>query len=56
MNLKDVILNCNRYEDSNEFMHMVFAKKENGKFTGVSEAAVLQLTLFFRNEHNSRLL
>jgi hypothetical protein len=45
MNLKDVILNCNRYEDSDEFMYMVFAKKENDKFTGASEATVLQLTL-----------
>lgn len=45
MNLKDVILNCKRYEDSDEFMHMVFAKKENDKFEAYSEATVLQLTL-----------
>lgn len=45
MNLKDVILNCNQYEDSDEFMHMVFAKKQNDKFEAYSEATVLQLTL-----------
>lgn len=45
MNLKEVILNCNRYEDSDEFMHMVFAKMENDKFEATSEATVLQLTL-----------
>lgn len=45
INLKDVILNCNQYEDSDEFMHMVFAKKQNDKFEAYSEATVLQLTL-----------
>lgn len=45
MNLKDVILNCNQYEDSDELMHMVFAKKQNDKFEAYSEAMVLQLIL-----------
>ena len=45
MNLTDVILNCNQYEDSDEFMHMVFAKKQNDKFKSYSEAMVLRLTL-----------
>ncbi len=45
MNLKNVILNCNQYEDSDELMHMVFAKKQNDKFEAHSEATVLQLTL-----------
>ncbi len=45
MNLKDVILNCNQYEDSDELVHMVFAKKSNDKFESYSEAMVLPLTL-----------
>lgn len=44
MNLKDVILNCNQYEDSDEFVYMVFAKKLNDKFESHSEATVLRLT------------
>ncbi|GGH27407.1 hypothetical protein FAZ19_18955 [Sphingobacterium alkalisoli] len=45
MNLKTIILDCNLYEDSDEFMHMVFAKKQNDKFELYSEATVLRLTL-----------
>lgn len=45
MKLNDIILNCNQYEDSDELVHMVFAKKENDKFEVYSEATVLQLTL-----------
>ena len=45
MNLKKVILNCNQYEDSDEFIHMVFAKKLNNRFESHSEAMVLRLTL-----------
>jgi hypothetical protein len=45
MNLKEIILRCNQYEDSDELIHMVFAKKVNEKFESNSEAKVLQLTL-----------
>jgi hypothetical protein len=45
MNLREVILHCNQYEDSAEFMHMVFSKKLNDKFESYSEATVLRLTL-----------
>lgn len=44
MNLKDIILNCNQYIDSDEFMNMVFVKKQNNKFESNSEAMVLKLT------------
>ena len=45
MTLKEVILNCNQYEDSDEFMHMVFAKKLNDSFESLSEAKVLRLSM-----------
>jgi hypothetical protein len=45
MNLSDAILNCLKYEDSDEFMHQVFAKKIDGKFEPGSQASVLKLTL-----------
>lgn len=45
MNLKEVILNCNLYEDSDEFIYMIFSKRINNKFDSYSEATVLQLTL-----------
>ena len=45
MKLNDIILNCNQYEDSDELVYMVFAKKQNDKFEAYSEATVLQLTL-----------
>lgn len=45
MTLKDAIVHCIQYEDSDEFMHMVFAKKINDKFESHSEAMVLRLNL-----------
>jgi len=45
MDLREVILKCNQYEDSDEFMYMVFAKKPNENFESNSEAKVLKLTL-----------
>lgn len=45
MDLKETILQCNKYEDSDEFMHMVFAKRLNDRFESYSEATVLKLTL-----------
>ena len=44
MDLRDVILECNQYEDSDEFMYMVFARKPNENFEPNSDAIVLQLT------------
>jgi methionine synthase II (cobalamin-independent) len=43
MNLTEVILKCNQYVDSEEFIYMVFAKRLNDKFESQSEAKVLQL-------------
>jgi hypothetical protein len=45
MKLTEVILQCDQYLDSDEFMFMVYAKRVNGKFEPFSEAQVLQLTL-----------
>jgi hypothetical protein len=44
MNLKEIILNSNEYEDSNEFIHLVFAEKANGKFEPNSQAAIIKLS------------
>lgn len=44
MKLAEVILQCDQYLDSDEFMFMVFAKRLNGKFEPFSEAQVLHLT------------
>ncbi|MBX7225131.1 MAG: hypothetical protein K1X55_03815 [Chitinophagales bacterium] len=45
MDLKEAILQCNQYEDTDEFMHLVFAKRLNDRFEIYSEATVLKLTL-----------
>ena len=45
MKLTEVILQCDQYLDSEEFIFTVFAKRLNGKFEPFSEAQVLQLTL-----------
>ena len=45
MNLREVILNCDQYADSEELMHMVFAKRTNDAFEHLAEAKVLTLTL-----------
>ncbi|WP_341904236.1 hypothetical protein [Fluviicola taffensis] len=43
MTLSEIILNCIHYVDD-EKIHIVFAKKTNGKFSPDSEAVVLLLT------------
>lgn len=45
MKLQEVIVNCLKFEDTDEFMHQVFAQKINGKFEPSSQAVVLKLTL-----------
>lgn len=45
MILSEIILQCDQYLDSDEFMYMVFAKRLNGKFEPFSEVQVLHLTL-----------
>jgi hypothetical protein len=44
MTLSDIILNCSQYTDSDEIMHMVFAKRYEDGFEPFSEATVLELT------------
>jgi hypothetical protein len=45
MNLSEIILECKNYEDSEEMMYQIFAKKINGRFESNSEAILLKLTL-----------
>lgn len=45
MKLTEVILQCDQYLDSDEFIFMVFAKRLNGKFEPFSDAQVLPLSL-----------
>lgn len=45
MTLSDIILNRNHYIDSDEIIHMVFAKRYEDGFEPFSEATVLELTL-----------
>jgi hypothetical protein len=45
VNLSEVILGCLKYEDSDESMRQVFAKKINGRFEPNSQAVILELTL-----------
>jgi hypothetical protein len=44
MKLREVILNCHQYVDTDDLIHMVFAKKTNDKFDPQGEAKVLALT------------
>lgn len=44
MNLTDAILNCQKYEDTEETINCVFAKKIGDQYAPHSEAVVLQLT------------
>lgn len=44
MKLGDVILNCANYEDTDDSIHMVFAKRIGETFEPQSEAVVLALT------------
>lgn len=44
MILSEAILNCKNYNDSEEIIHSIFAKRNNGKFLPNSEALVLKLT------------
>ncbi|MEN2416001.1 hypothetical protein [Flavobacterium mesophilum] len=45
MLLKDAILSCENYEDQEETLYSVFAKRINGKFQPDSEALILELTI-----------
>lgn len=45
MNLREIILNFHQYADTDELMHVVFAKKTKDKFEPLGEAKVLKLTL-----------
>lgn len=44
MNLREAILNCKKYDDTEEILHSVYAKRTNGKFQSNSDAVVLELT------------
>lgn len=44
MILSEAILNCKNYKDTEEIIHSIFAKRNNGKFQPDSEALVLKLT------------
>ena len=44
MILSEAILNCKNYIDTEEIIHSIFAKRNNGKFLPDSEALVLELT------------
>jgi hypothetical protein len=45
MSLSEIILECKNYEETEEMMHQIFAKKVDGKFEPNSEAILLKLTL-----------
>lgn len=45
MLLSEAILSCKNYEDQEETLYSVFAKKINGKFQPDSEALILELTI-----------
>lgn len=44
MNLQEIILNCNSFEEKEGITLFVYAKKINGKFDPNSDAIVLELT------------
>lgn len=44
MTLSEAILNCKNYNDTEEIIHSIFAKRNNGKFLPNSEALVVALT------------
>ena len=43
MTLSEAILNCRNYEDTEEIIHTIFAKRNNGKFRTESETLILEL-------------
>jgi hypothetical protein len=45
MTLSEAILNCKNYEDTEENMYSIYAKRINGKFQPDSDAVILKLTL-----------
>ncbi|MBE8725776.1 hypothetical protein [Flavobacterium hungaricum] len=45
MVLSSAIVNCMHYEDTEEYMYSIYAKRINGKFQPDSEALVLKLTV-----------
>ena len=44
MNLREIILNSDKYKDSDELIHMVFARRSENGFESNAEAIVLGLT------------
>lgn len=44
MLLKEAILNCEKYEDKEEVLHTIYAKRIDGSFHSISDAVVLKLT------------
>ncbi|MFV0159310.1 hypothetical protein OBK24_12760 [Empedobacter falsenii] len=45
MNLQEVIKSCNKYEDSDDEIYLVFARKENNKFKPNSDAQVIKISV-----------
>jgi hypothetical protein len=45
MILREAIINCRNYEDTEEMMHSIYAKRIDGKFQPNSEALILELTI-----------
>ena len=45
MNLKEIILDCNSFEDTEDFTNVVFAQKIGENFQHNSKAIVLEITL-----------
>ena len=44
MLLNEAILNCKKYEDTEDILHVIYAKRIDGKFQSTSDAVVLALT------------
>ncbi len=45
MKLGEIIMDCLKYRDDDDYMHMVFAERANDKFHPDSRAVILKLTL-----------
>ena len=44
MLLNEAILNCKNYEDTEDILHTIYAKRIDGRFQSISDAVVLELT------------
>jgi DNA topoisomerase IA len=44
MLLKEAILNYKNYEDTEDVLHTIYAKRISGRFQSISDAVVLELT------------